>query len=93
MSYADRLKAEIGAKGAPPPTDKTDKSPFVSSVSSTSGHVSSATPAEAARIRAAMMRLWDRHDGATHPEFREALGIALADPDAALDLLGVEGCL
>lgn len=83
MSYADRLRAEIGAKGAPLPTDKTDKSPFVSYVSPHSGHVSSATPAEAAQIRGLLIR----HLGPDSPELEEALAVALADPGAALRTL------
>jgi len=37
MSYADRLRAEIAQKGAPPPTAKTDKTGSVSFVSTSRG--------------------------------------------------------
>jgi hypothetical protein len=45
-----------------------------------------ATPAEAAEIRAHLGRLC----GFDHPDYPEALAVALADPDAALDSFRAE---
>jgi hypothetical protein len=80
MSYLERLKAQ---KGAPCTTDKTDKRPSVSFVGSPGGPIPQATPAEETEIRAGIGRLC----GFDHPDFPEALAVALADPRAALDAL------
>jgi len=87
MSYADRLKAQIAGKGPTRTTDKTDKTPFVSSVGSSpdpfSRRVQATTPAEAAQLRGLLIR----HLGAGSGDLDEAMAVALLDPAASLRFL------
>ncbi|HXS53294.1 MAG TPA: hypothetical protein VN782_12235 [Usitatibacter sp.] len=85
MSYADRLKAQIGGKGVTRGTDKTDKTPFVSSVGSSHDPFSrrEATPTELAQIRGLLIR----HLGPNSDELDEAMAVALRDPAASLRTL------
>ena len=78
MSYLQRLKAGNAPTTA---THITDKSPSVGSVGSLSARLSPATPAEAAELRAYLVR----HCGESHPDFPEALAFAFAHPAMHLD--------
>ena len=87
MIYLARLKAATSANTVTVRTDKTDRSPFVSSVSTQSGHISELIEAPSAqsdelRELIALILATD-----SEADRAEAQAVALADPDAALTSL------
>lgn len=102
MSYADRLKAQIAGKGGGDPTYKTIKTPsdgakpgFVGFVGSPPGLPANAprraNDREGGDIHLGMTRLW--RNELSHPDWPEALQLALNNADAALDSLRAGGWL
>jgi hypothetical protein len=90
MSYLDRLKAKNAEMGLPSLPSKPTKPPLPSDCWGFGGFVgcpsdpnSQVTSAEEAEIRGHLARLC----GADHPDYPEALAVALADPLGALDAL------